>query len=165
MRIAVLGAGAIGAYVGAALARGGADVQLIARGENLAALRRDGIRVKSPRGDFEAHPPATDNPAEVGPVDLVFLGLKANCYPAAGPLLGPAAAGDDDARGTGRDPCRRSGAQRLGAAADGRRRGRRRAPHIDVPPPIGGAAGRLYRVNPKQYDSSGNVSRSKGPVP
>ncbi|MGI8714463.1 MAG: 2-dehydropantoate 2-reductase [Solirubrobacteraceae bacterium] len=89
MKIAVLGAGAIGGYVAAALTRGEADVQVIARGENLAAIRRDGIRVKSPRGDFEAHPPATDDPAEVGPVDFVFLGLKANCYATAGPLLEP----------------------------------------------------------------------------
>jgi 2-dehydropantoate 2-reductase len=89
MRIAVLGAGAIGAYVGAALARGGADVHVIARGENLAAIERDGIRVRSPRGDFQAHPPATDDPAQVGPVDVVFLGLKANCYATAGPLLAP----------------------------------------------------------------------------
>jgi len=89
VKIAVLGAGAIGAYVGAALARGGADVHVIARRENLAAIQRDGIRVKSPRGDFEAHPPATDDPMEVGPVDFVFLGLKANCYADAGPLLEP----------------------------------------------------------------------------
>lgn len=89
MKIGVLGAGAIGAYVGAALARGGADVHVIARRENLAAIQRDGIRVKSPRGDFEAHPPATDDPMEVGPVDFVFLGLKANCYADAGPLLEP----------------------------------------------------------------------------
>ncbi len=89
MRIAVLGAGAIGAYVGAALARGGADVHVIARGDNLAAMRSRGIRVKSSRGDFEAHPPATDDPHQVGPVDFVFLGLKANCYADAGPLLEP----------------------------------------------------------------------------
>ena len=47
MRFAVLGAGAIGAYVGASLARGGAEVILIARGPNLAAMRRDGVRVVS----------------------------------------------------------------------------------------------------------------------
>lgn len=89
MKIAVLGAGAIGAYVGAALARGGADVHLIARGDNLEAMRSRGIRVNSSRGDFEAQPPATDDPHEVGPVDFVFLGLKANCYATAGPLLEP----------------------------------------------------------------------------
>jgi 2-dehydropantoate 2-reductase len=46
MRVAVLGAGAIGAYVGAALARGGTDVHVVARGENLAAMRSRGILVK-----------------------------------------------------------------------------------------------------------------------
>jgi 2-dehydropantoate 2-reductase len=89
MRVAVLGAGAIGAYVGAALARGGTDVHLIARGENLEAMRRDGVKVLSDRGDFEAHPPATDDPAEIGPVDFVFLGLKANSYATCGNLLNP----------------------------------------------------------------------------
>ncbi|MEA2212836.1 MAG: 2-dehydropantoate 2-reductase [Solirubrobacteraceae bacterium] len=89
MRIAVLGAGAIGAYVGAALARGGAEVHLVARGANLEAMRRDGIRVLSPRGDFEARPPATEDPRDIGPVDVVFLGLKAHAYGNAGPLLDP----------------------------------------------------------------------------
>jgi 2-dehydropantoate 2-reductase len=89
MRIAVLGAGAIGAYVGAALARGGADVNVVARGANLAAMRRDGIRVLSPRGDFTVAVPATDDPREIGPVDAVFLGLKANSYANAGSLLEP----------------------------------------------------------------------------
>jgi 2-dehydropantoate 2-reductase len=89
MRIAVLGAGAIGAYVGAALARGGADVHLVARGRHLEAMQRDGVRVLSPRGDFEARPPVTNDPRDVGPVDVVFLGLKANTYATAGPLLEP----------------------------------------------------------------------------
>jgi 2-dehydropantoate 2-reductase len=96
MRVAVLGAGAIGAYVGAALARGGTDVHLIARGENLEAMRRNGVKVLSDRGDFEAHPPATDDPSEVGPVDFVFLGLKANSYATCGNLLEPLL-GDDTA--------------------------------------------------------------------
>ena len=89
MRIAVLGAGAIGAYVGAALARGGADVYVVARNANLEAMQREGIRVQSPRGDFDAAPPATDDPREIGPVDVVFLGLKANSYATCGPLLEP----------------------------------------------------------------------------
>jgi 2-dehydropantoate 2-reductase len=89
VRIAILGAGAIGSYVGAALARGGADVSLIARGAHLAALREHGVTVLSPRGDFHAHPAATDDPAEVGPVDAVFLGLKAYSYAGCGPLLAP----------------------------------------------------------------------------
>ena len=89
MKIAVVGAGAIGAYVGAALCRGGADVHLIARGEHLEAMRRDGVTVLSPRGDFHARPHATGDPADIGPVDIVFLGLKAYSYAGAGPLLAP----------------------------------------------------------------------------
>ncbi|MFC9841907.1 2-dehydropantoate 2-reductase [Streptomyces sp. NPDC060223] len=89
MKIAVLGAGAIGAYVGAALHRGGAEVHLIARGEHLKAIRAHGVRVNSPRGDFVATPHATDDPAEVGAVDYVFLGLKAHSYPSSGSLIAP----------------------------------------------------------------------------
>lgn len=89
MRIAVVGAGAIGAYWGAALHRGGADVHLIARNDNLRAMQKNGVRVLSPRGDFVAHPHVTDSPAEVGPVDYVFLGLKAHSYPTCGPLVEP----------------------------------------------------------------------------
>ncbi|BBX66322.1 2-dehydropantoate 2-reductase [Mycobacterium saskatchewanense] len=89
MRIAVVGAGAIGAYWGAALHRGGAEVHLIARNDNLRAIRENGVRVLSPRGDFVARPNATDSPAEVGPVDYIFLGLKEHGYPTCGPLIGP----------------------------------------------------------------------------
>ncbi|MFC0545821.1 2-dehydropantoate 2-reductase [Kutzneria chonburiensis] len=89
MKVAVLGAGAIGAYVGAALHRAGVDVHLIARGAHLAAMRRDGVRVLSPRGDFTARPPVTDDPGEVGQADFVFLGLKANSYASCGKLLAP----------------------------------------------------------------------------
>ena len=89
MKVAVLGAGAIGAYVGASLDRGGADVHLIARGEHLDALKTRGVQVFSPRGDFSVHPPATDDPADIGPVDFVFLGLKAQDYAAAGDLIRP----------------------------------------------------------------------------
>ncbi|MFE4960783.1 2-dehydropantoate 2-reductase [Streptomyces sp. NPDC056653] len=89
MKIAVLGAGAIGAYVGAALHRGGADVHLIARGEHLRAIRAHGVRVNSPRGDFVARPNATDDPSQIGPVDYVFLGLKAHAYSSSGSLVAP----------------------------------------------------------------------------
>jgi 2-dehydropantoate 2-reductase len=90
MRFAVLGAGAIGAYVGAALARGGADVTLIARGPQLVALRRSGVRVISERGDFNAHPHATDDLDAVGDADVVFVSLKAYSLPALAPRLGAA---------------------------------------------------------------------------
>ncbi|MET8299457.1 2-dehydropantoate 2-reductase N-terminal domain-containing protein, partial [Streptomyces sp. NPDC005180] len=87
MKVAVVGAGAIGAYVGAALTRAGADVHLIARGPHLAAMKQHGVRVLSPRGDHTARVHATDRPADIGPVDHVFLGLKANSYAACGPLI------------------------------------------------------------------------------
>ena len=89
MRIAVVGAGAIGAYWGAALHRGGAEVHLIARGKHMEAMRAQGVRVLSPRGDFTAHPFVTDDPTQVGPVDYVFLGLKAHSYPDCGHLVRP----------------------------------------------------------------------------
>ncbi len=89
MKIAVVGAGAIGAYWGAALQRGGAEVHLIARNAHLRAMRENGVRVLSPRGDFVAYPHATDDPNEIGPVDYVFLGLKAHSYPTCGPLVEP----------------------------------------------------------------------------
>ena len=85
----MVGAGAIGGYVGAALERGGADVHLVARGAHLAAIQSSGLQVHSPRGDFTAHPHATSDPAEIGPVDIVFLGLKAYSYASAAPLLEP----------------------------------------------------------------------------
>jgi 2-dehydropantoate 2-reductase len=89
MKVAVVGAGAIGAYVGAALCRAGVEVHLLARGPHLAALRQHGVRVLSPRGDFAAHPHATDDPTAVGPVDHVVLGVKANAYSGVGSLVEP----------------------------------------------------------------------------
>jgi 2-dehydropantoate 2-reductase len=94
VRFVVLGAGAIGAYVGAALARGGADVTLIARGAHLAAMERDGVRVSSPRGDFTARPPVTDDLGAVAGADVVFVGLKAYSLPEIAPRLGELLAPD-----------------------------------------------------------------------
>ena len=92
----MLGAGAIGAYVGAALARGGAEVTLIARGDHLRAMQTHGVRVLSPRGDFVAHPQATDDIAAVADADVVFVALKAysltEIAPRLGKLLAPGAA-------------------------------------------------------------------------
>jgi len=81
MRFTVVGAGAIGGYVGACLARGGCDVTVIARRAHLAAIRERGIRVLSPDGDFLAHPRATDDIGAVADADVVFLGLKACSLP------------------------------------------------------------------------------------
>lgn len=88
MRFAILGSGAIGSYVGAALARGGSDVVLIARGAQFEALREHGVRVLSARGDFDARLPATDDLAAVADVDVVVIGLKAYSLPEIAPRLG-----------------------------------------------------------------------------
>jgi 2-dehydropantoate 2-reductase len=93
VKIAIVGAGAIGAFLGAKLALSGEDVYLIARGAHLQAMQTHGVRVKSPEGDFEAHPNATDDYESVGPVDFVFLTVKAHSLteiaPQIAPLLGP----------------------------------------------------------------------------
>ena len=86
----MVGAGAIGAYVGAALTRGGADVTLVARGAHLEAMREHGVRVLSPRGDFTAHPHATDDLSALGDADVVFVALKAYSLPEIAPRLGEA---------------------------------------------------------------------------
>jgi 2-dehydropantoate 2-reductase len=92
VRFAVLGAGAIGAYAGAALARGGNEVTLIARGEHLRALQERGVQVLSPRGDFHAHPPATDEIEAVADADVVLAGVKAYSLPELAPRVGAALA-------------------------------------------------------------------------
>ena len=89
MKFAIVGAGAIGAFAGAMLARSGEEVTLIARGPHLRAMQERGVRVRGEIGDFEAHPRATDNPAAVGPVDIVLLTLKAHSLTAMAPRLAP----------------------------------------------------------------------------
>ncbi len=88
MRLAVVGAGAIGAYVGAALTRGGSDVTLIARGPHLHAMQANGVQVLSPRGNFHVHPAATDDFGAIADADTVFLGLKAHSLPELAPRIG-----------------------------------------------------------------------------
>jgi 2-dehydropantoate 2-reductase len=81
MRLAVVGAGAIGGYVGACLARGGCEVTLIARRAHLEAIRDHGIRVLGADGDFLVRPHATGDIGAVTDADVVFLGLKAYSLP------------------------------------------------------------------------------------
>jgi len=92
MKFAVLGAGAIGAYVGAALSRGGADVTLIARGAHQRAMADHGVRVLSPRGDFTAHPEVRGDIEAVRDADVVFVALKAYSLTEVAPRLGAALA-------------------------------------------------------------------------
>jgi 2-dehydropantoate 2-reductase len=77
MKIAVMGTGGVGGYYGGLLARMGQDVTFIARGAHLQAIRERGLQIKSVHGDFLVAPAkATDNPAEIGAVDLVLFTTK-----------------------------------------------------------------------------------------
>jgi 2-dehydropantoate 2-reductase len=94
MRIAVVGAGGIGGVYGAALAKAGAAVAFIARGAHLAAMKNNGLKVESPRGDLHLVPTrATDDPGSIGPVDVVLFCVKLWDVESAGqaskPLVGP----------------------------------------------------------------------------
>jgi len=94
-RFAVFGAGAVGGYFAALLARGGFQVAVIARGRNLDAIRQSGLQIESPKGNFSVVPAqVSDNPSEVGPVDAVILAVKAwqviEAAQAMHPLLVPA---------------------------------------------------------------------------
>lgn len=77
MRIAVMGSGGFGGYFGALLAKGGADVGFIARGAHLEAMRRAGLRVEGGPEPFHLEQVrTTDDPREIGPVDLVMVCVK-----------------------------------------------------------------------------------------
>ena len=93
MRVCVYGAGAIGGHVAARLARGGAEVSVVARGPHLAAIRANGLTVQARDGVLHSRPRASADPAELGPQDAVIVTTKAPALPsvAAGiaPLLGP----------------------------------------------------------------------------
>jgi len=77
MKIAIMGTGGVGGYYGGLLAQGGHDVTFIARGAHLKAIQENGLRVNSIHGDFHVKPAqATDDPAQIGPVDLVVFCTK-----------------------------------------------------------------------------------------
>src|SRR6266852_8256531 len=94
MRIAVVGAGGVGGGCGAALAKAGADVVFIARGAHLAAMKGEGLKVQGGRGETQLVPTqATDDPADIGKVDIVLFCVKLWDVESAGerikPLIGP----------------------------------------------------------------------------
>ena len=77
MRIAVMGAGAVGGYFGARLAAAANDVVFIARGRHLAAMRQEGLNLESPQGNLQIRDALfTDDPTQVGAVDLVLFCVK-----------------------------------------------------------------------------------------
>jgi 2-dehydropantoate 2-reductase len=82
MKIAIVGIGGVGGYYGGMLARkyessSEHDIFFVARGEHLQKIKTDGLKVVAKEGDFIARPSlATDNPAELGPLDLIIFGVK-----------------------------------------------------------------------------------------
>ena len=93
MKVAIFGAGAIGGYLAVKLIRAGADVTVIARGPHLAAMRANGLTLKSEGETVNVRLPCTDKAEEAGPQDYVIVTLKANGLAPAAPqiarLMGP----------------------------------------------------------------------------
>jgi 2-dehydropantoate 2-reductase len=87
MRFAIVGAGAVGGYFGAKLARAGHEVTLFARGAHLNAIRERGLEIKSPLGDFVVRLPAENDPARVPPVDVAIFAVKTYSNRDALPIL------------------------------------------------------------------------------
>ena len=79
MKLCIFGAGAIGGYLATHLAQvDGLEISVVARGEHLAAIRRNGLAIESPRGTLRARVRATDRPQELGAQDVVILALKSH---------------------------------------------------------------------------------------
>ncbi|WP_292555229.1 ketopantoate reductase family protein [Mesorhizobium sp.] len=95
MRIAMMGAGGIGGYVGARLAEAGGEVSFIARGAHLQAMRQSGLRIQSDLGNILlSNVSASDAPADIGPVDLVIFAVKLYDSEKAAATLGPLIGGN-----------------------------------------------------------------------
>jgi 2-dehydropantoate 2-reductase len=89
VRIVIVGAGAIGGYIGARLTKVGADVVLFARGPHLRAMRERGLRVISPDGNFTVTPDIASDLAAIGQADVVVLGVKAHSLTTLAPQIRP----------------------------------------------------------------------------
>lgn len=96
MKICIVGAGAIGGFLGIRLADAGHEVSLLARGDHLAAIRDNGARLVDQSGETVARVAASDDPADFGPQDYVVITLKTPSLPAVVPNLHPLL-GDDTA--------------------------------------------------------------------
>ncbi len=91
MKIAIMATGGVGGYFGARLAAAGEDVHFIARGQHLAALRANGLVLKSANGDLHLQSvSATDDPASIGTVDIIIFAVKQYDTESAAKLIKPA---------------------------------------------------------------------------
>ncbi|WP_135466441.1 ketopantoate reductase family protein [Crenalkalicoccus roseus] len=89
MRICVYGPGAIGGHLAARLAKGGAEVSVVARGAQLEAIRARGLAVRAADGVIECRPRASDDPAELGPQDAVVVTTKVPALPSVAARIAP----------------------------------------------------------------------------
>jgi 2-dehydropantoate 2-reductase len=89
VKFLIAGAGAIGGYIGAKMARAGEDVTLFARGPHLAAMQHHGLRVTGADENFEVRPRVIGDLREAGPMDVIFLGVKAHGLTGLAPLIKP----------------------------------------------------------------------------
>ena len=88
MKIAVVGCGAVGSFYGAKLARAGDEVHFLLRSD-YEVVRRKGVQIRSPQGDFRVQPKCARTPQEIGPCDLVLIGLKTTANDQLAGLLPP----------------------------------------------------------------------------
>lgn len=88
MKIAVVGCGAVGSYYGAMLSRAGQDVHFLLRSD-YDIVRRGGVNIRSPKGDFNARPRAARMPEQIGVCDLVLIALKTTANREFSKLLPP----------------------------------------------------------------------------
>ena len=89
MSFLIAGAGAIGAYLGARMARAGEDVTLFARGPHLRAMQADGVRIRCAEGDFTIRPKVIEKLENAGPFDVIFLAVKAHSLTELAPQIAP----------------------------------------------------------------------------
>ena len=93
MHIAIVGAGAVGGFYGALLARAGCRVAFVARGAHLEAIRARGLRIAGSVGEFTVQAQAESDPSRIGPVDAVIVAVKTydndSAFPLVRPLVGP----------------------------------------------------------------------------
>jgi 2-dehydropantoate 2-reductase len=89
VRLCIFGAGAVGGYLAGFLARGGAEVSVVARGAHLAAIRADGLRVETPDEALTVRIAASDDPADLGPQDAVLVTVKAPALPDVAARIAP----------------------------------------------------------------------------
>lgn len=88
MKICVYGAGAVGGHIAGRLAASRTEVSLIARGEQLAAIRQHGLRVETRDGELVSRPVATDRPGDLEPQDIVIVAVKAPALPTVAEHIG-----------------------------------------------------------------------------